>query len=77
LIVETAAVEAGRDPETLGMHAQASWGSGGVDAIARQAELWREAGSTYLSINTMNAGFTSLDQHLDALAAAADALGLS
>ncbi|WP_052955297.1 LLM class flavin-dependent oxidoreductase [Mycobacterium nebraskense] len=76
-IVEAAAVEAGRDPGTLGMHAQAAWGLGGVEAIAQQATLWREAGSTHLSINTVNAGFTSVDQHLAALAAAAEAFGLS
>jgi len=49
----------------------------GVEAIAQHAALWREAGSTHLSINTMNAGFTSLDQHLAALAAAAEAFCLS
>lgn len=76
-IVEAAAVEAGRDPGTLGMHAQASWGPGGIDAIAQQAALWRDAGSTHLSINTMNVGFASVDEHLAALAAAANAFDLS
>jgi alkanesulfonate monooxygenase SsuD/methylene tetrahydromethanopterin reductase-like flavin-dependent oxidoreductase (luciferase family) len=76
-VVEAAAIEAGRDPAALGMHAQASWGSTGVDAIAQSAASWRTAGATHLSVNTMNAGFGSVDKHLAALAAAADAFGLS
>lgn len=76
-IVEAAAVEPGRDPGTLGMHAQASWGPGGVETIAEQAALWCDAGPTHLSINTMNAGFASVDEHLAALAVAADVFELS
>lgn len=75
-IVEAAALEAGRDPAALGMHAQARWDSGGLDAVAAQAASWRDAGATHLSVNTTNAGFTSVDEHLAALAAAADAFGL-
>ncbi|BBY38016.1 hypothetical protein MMAN_21500 [Mycobacterium mantenii] len=74
--VEAAAVEAGRNPDALGMHAQTSWAAGGLDAVAQDVVSWRDAGATHLSINTMNAGFSSVDEHLSALAAA-EALGLT
>jgi hypothetical protein len=35
--------------------------------VAEQMALWREAGASHVSVNTMGAGFTSLGQHLDAL----------
>jgi len=37
---------------------------------------WSAAGATHLSINTMGAGLRSVDDHLAALAATAEALGL-
>jgi probable F420-dependent oxidoreductase len=73
-IVRQAAVEAGRDPDTLGMEGRISWGSGDVDKLARQAGRWRDVGATHLSVNTMGAGLGSVDEHLGALASAADAL---
>ena len=44
-----------------------------VDHVDR----WRQAGASHVSVNTMGAGLESVDQHLDALATAATALGLS
>jgi probable F420-dependent oxidoreductase len=75
-IVEAAAIEAGRDPSTLGMEGRASWDSGGVDTVMKHLERWRDAGATHVSVNTMGAGFTSVDEHLAALAAVQDALTL-
>ena len=62
-----------------------------VDAVAIEARLglsqiaesgwtafvdgWRDLGATYLTINTMGAGFTSLRQHVDALQRAKAVLG--
>ena len=76
-IVEGAAAAAGRDPSTLGMEGRISWGSGGVDTVVRHAEKWREAGASHIAVNTMGAGLASIDAHLEALVAAAAALGLS
>ena len=73
-IVSQAAVEAGRDPDALGMEGRISWGEGDVDKLVRQAGKWRDVRATHLSVNTMGAGFGSVDDHLAALAVAADAL---
>jgi probable F420-dependent oxidoreductase len=76
-IVDASAVEAGRDPSTIGMEGRATWGAGGLDTVLDEVERWRGAGATHLSINTMGAGFTSVDEHLSALTATAEALGLN
>jgi probable F420-dependent oxidoreductase len=73
-IVDAAAEEAGRDPATLGMEGRVSWTDAGLGKLVDQAGRWRDAGASHLSINTMNAGFTALDEHLAALEAAAEAL---
>ncbi len=76
-IVDAAAVEAGRDPSTIGMEGRATWGAGGLDTVLEEVQRWRSAGATHLSINTMGAGFRSVDEHLSALTATAEALGLN
>jgi probable F420-dependent oxidoreductase len=76
-IVDTEAAEAGRDPAALGMQGQANWIPAGLDALLAYVEQWRGAGATHLSINTMGAGLSSVDEHLAALAATAEALGLT
>jgi probable F420-dependent oxidoreductase len=75
-LIDRAAVDAGRDPSALGMEGRASWGEGGAERLAEDAGRWREAGATHLSVNTMRAGLGGVDGHLEALAAAAEALGL-
>ena len=76
-IVERAAAEAGRDPAKLGMEGRVSWGEGGVEKLAGHVQRWRDAGATHLSVNTMRAGFASVDDHLAALESTAEVLGLS
>lgn len=73
-IVRRAAVEAGRDPDALGMEGRISWGAGDLETVTRHAGKWRDARATHLSVNTMGAGLASVDDHLAALARAADAL---
>lgn len=76
-IVERAAIEAGRDPSTLGMEGRVSWGQEGAPKLAEQTGRWRSAGASHLSINTMGAGLAAVEDHLAALSMAADALELS
>jgi probable F420-dependent oxidoreductase len=76
-VVDAAAVAAGRDPAAIGMEGRASWGPGGLDTVLGEVQRWSDAGATHLSINTMGAGFASVDEHLAALATAAEALQLS
>jgi probable F420-dependent oxidoreductase len=73
-IVRGAAVDAGRDPDALGMEGRISWDEGDVDRLVRQAGRWRDADATHLSVNTMGAGLGSVEDHLAALAKASEAL---
>jgi probable F420-dependent oxidoreductase len=59
--------EAGRDPATVGIEARMNARSGNLDEWVRQTEGWRALGATHISINTMGAGFKSLDEHIDAI----------
>jgi probable F420-dependent oxidoreductase len=68
------AAEAGRDPATLGIEARVNASSGDSRAWGQQTEAWQELGATHISFNTMGAGYTSLDQHLEALLAYAEAV---
>jgi probable F420-dependent oxidoreductase len=76
-VVETAAAAAGRDVSSLGMEGRVSWGDGGIETLMRQADRWRDAGATHLSVNTMGAALGSVDEHLGVLAAVSAALGLA
>ena len=70
-IVSRAASEAGRDPASLGMDGRISY-TGDPEEMAKALQNWAGAGATHVSINTMGAGLESVDDHLDALASAAE-----
>ncbi|MCW2655022.1 MAG: putative F420-dependent oxidoreductase, Rv2161c family [Mycobacterium sp.] len=70
-IVLQAASDAGRDPASLGMDGRVTW-SRDSDELAKSLRGWADAGATHVSINTMGAGLTTVDDHLGALTAAAD-----
>jgi probable F420-dependent oxidoreductase len=72
-VVEGAAVEAGRDPSTIGMEGRVDW-RGDADAVADQLAEWTKAGASHVSVNTMGAGLKTVDDHLAALAAVAESL---
>jgi probable F420-dependent oxidoreductase len=59
--------EAGRSRADVGLEARLHWGSGDLDALGRVLEGWRAAGATHISLNTMGAGFKTLDEHLAAI----------
>ncbi|HLN06853.1 MAG TPA: LLM class F420-dependent oxidoreductase [Acidimicrobiales bacterium] len=71
-LVRDGATAAGRDPSTIGMEGRISAGDSEIDRIASQAEQWRAAGASHLSLNTMGAGLGQVDNHVAALAAAAE-----
>jgi hypothetical protein len=75
-IVEQAAVEAGRDPAHIGMDGRVSW-TGDADRLVDHVGRWRKAGASHLSVNTMNQGLTTVDQHVAAIERTAEALGLA
>jgi probable F420-dependent oxidoreductase len=75
-IVEQAAVEAGRDPAAIGMEGRVSF-NGDAEQVVDHVGRWRKAGASHVSVNTMNTGLSTVDQHLAAIEATATALGLA
>ena len=62
-VVERAAVEAGRDPATIGMEGRVDWRGDG-EAVTKELAAWAEAGASHVSVNTMGAGLKTVDDHL-------------
>jgi probable F420-dependent oxidoreductase len=78
VIVDEAAVESGRDPASIGMEGRVTWTSeGGLDVVLDHLGRWGAAGATHVAVNTMGAGFASVDEHLAALSRVGDARELS
>jgi len=75
-IIAEAAVAAGRDPEGLGMEGRINWGPDGIEELVRHADKWRSTGATHVAINTMGSGLATVDDHVEVLTMAADALGV-
>lgn len=59
--------EAGRDVSSVGIEARVNASDGDPDEWLRQTQAWQALGATHIAINTMNAGFASLDQHIEAI----------
>ena len=66
--------EAGRDPADIGIESSIPIADGQPDQWAREAESWKSLGATHVSVNTMNAGLSSPDQHIDAIGRFKDAV---
>jgi probable F420-dependent oxidoreductase len=49
----------------------------GIEGLKADVEIWREAGGTHMSVNTMGMGLDSVDAHLDLLATMAEGLSLA
>lgn len=67
---------ADRDPASIGMQGRVNW-DGRAEDTARTVALWRDAGATHVAINTMNAGLTAVDAHIQALKECAELLAAS
>ncbi len=67
--------EAGRDPATFGIEPRINAGDGDARRWMDETKRWQELGATHICINTMGAGFTSLQQHLEAICRYKEALG--
>ena len=59
--------EAGRDPSTIGVEGRASVAEGAPEVWVKNARAWEELGATHVSLNTMRAGLSSPQQHIDAI----------
>ena len=67
--IHAAARKAGRDPAAIGIGTAIDVVEGPLEQQVAEARRWRELGATFTAIRTTAAGFTSLDQHLDAIRA--------
>lgn len=65
--VHAYAREAGRDPGSIGIEARLSIGGSTPADWVRTVETWRVIGATHLGVNTMNAGLSSPQAHIDAI----------
>ncbi len=74
--IADAASAAGRDTGAIGMEGGIAWDMADPERCLRQAERWRTAGASHLTIETMRLGHCSVDDHLAALTQAAGALGI-
>jgi|SRR5579884_391422 probable F420-dependent oxidoreductase len=59
--------EAGRDPASIGIEGRVSLRGSSEQDLAEGVRAWQQLGATHLSYNTMGAGFTSPQQHIDAI----------
>ncbi|HEY0717378.1 MAG TPA: LLM class F420-dependent oxidoreductase [Streptosporangiaceae bacterium] len=66
-VIAAAATGAGRDPATIGMEGRVNW-RGDAGLLAGRLGQWQLAGASHVSVNTMGAGLTTVDEHLSALA---------
>lgn len=66
---------AGRDPGTIGVEARLSLGRVPESGWREYVERWRDLGATHLSINTMDYGLGSPQEHIDALSHARTVIG--
>src|SRR5439155_21791872 len=73
-VVRAAAVDAGRDPDALGLEGRLEYGDGDLDRMGATAQAWRAAGATHLAVNTMRADLGGPDGHIEALRKVAAAL---
>jgi probable F420-dependent oxidoreductase len=71
--VVAAAVHADRDPAAIAMDCRLPW-RGDLRVLAERAERWMQYRPTHLSVDTLGAGLTSLNDHLEVLAAVATGL---
>jgi probable F420-dependent oxidoreductase len=68
--------EAGRDPNAVGLEARVTITEGNLDELVRRTRAWQDLGVTHISINTMGAGLSTPDQHIEAIRRYKEALDL-
>ncbi|HEY8837204.1 MAG TPA: LLM class F420-dependent oxidoreductase [Dehalococcoidia bacterium] len=69
--------EAGREPSAVAIEGRLNAARSTPDQWVEAAAKWRELGATHVSFNTMGAGFTSPQQHIDAVRQFKEALSVA
>ncbi len=67
--------EAGRDPAAIGIEARVALSRATPEECARQTAHWRALGVSHVSINTMDAGFQAVGDHVEGIRRYREALG--
>ncbi|HZG65099.1 MAG TPA: hypothetical protein VEZ12_00035, partial [Herpetosiphonaceae bacterium] len=67
---------AGRSPTDIGLEPQLSVGRVPPHEWESYAHDWQQLGATHLCVNTMGAGYSSLDEHITVLRMVKETLGL-
>ena len=58
---------AGRDPASIGVEGRITVANQGPEDWVAEAKAWQDVGASHISIGTANSGFTSPDQHIEAI----------
>ena len=66
--------EAGRDPAAVGIETWLNMGDETPEQWRAHAEGWKSLGATHYSVNTMNSGLASPQDHIDAIGRIREAL---
>jgi len=61
------AIQAGREPQAIGIEGRIAYGQGVPDTWHRELEAWQSLGATHVSFNAMKSGLTSPSAHIEAL----------
>ncbi len=72
--IRKAAAEAGRDPERIGLEGHVAVRADNLHRLADRAARWSDAGADAVAINSLRAGATWPDGHLEVLLRAAEVL---
>ncbi|MEX2615117.1 MAG: LLM class F420-dependent oxidoreductase [Alphaproteobacteria bacterium] len=67
--------DAGRDPDAFQIDGRITLGNRKPEECAAEVEAWRELGATHISLNTMRAGLSTPDAHIDAMRRFKEELG--
>ena len=59
--------EAGRDPAAVDIEGRIKLGQRSPEECAGEIAAWRELGASHVTLNTMGAGLSSPDDHMDAI----------
>jgi len=65
--MHTYARQDGRDPATIGIEGWVSIANRSPGEWVNEVATWKNFGATHISVNTMNAGLSSPDDHMDAI----------
>jgi probable F420-dependent oxidoreductase len=66
-LLDRCLTEAGRSRDQIGIEPRITYGSGNAKAWEQSMQDWQAEGATHLSFNTMRSGFTTPQEHIQAI----------